>query len=283
VAALASAPAQVSVEIVQEQDEFLAGEALPTAVRIRNHSGQTLHLGAEANWLTFAVESDGGVPALKNSDVPVLGEFVLESSKVATKRVDLAPAFALTQPGHYAVTATVRVKDWDQEIASPAKGFDIVQGVPLWEQEFGVPQSPGSSNSAPEVRRYVLQQVSFLRGHLQLYLRLTDATGTRILRVVRMGTMLSFNQPKGVVDKSSNLHVLHQTGAHSFNYAVFNPNGDLVLRQTYDYINSRPRLQMGTDGEFSILGGVRRIAANDVPPPKPAPPLPEPPQPTAGR
>ena len=123
------APAQVAVEVVLEQEQFLPSESMPVAVRITNRSGQPLHLGAEANWLTFDVEGADGLIVLKNAEVPVVGEFELNSSQVATKRVDLAPYFGMTQPGRYHVTATVRVKAWGTEIASPVKNFDVITGA----------------------------------------------------------------------------------------------------------------------------------------------------------
>src|SRR5438132_4111285 len=93
-AALVSpASAQVTVEVLQDQDQFLPGEALPTAVRITNRSGQVLRLGKEQDWLNFTVESRDGFVAAKTGEVPVSGEFVLDSAKMATKWVDLAPYF----------------------------------------------------------------------------------------------------------------------------------------------------------------------------------------------
>ena len=114
-----SASAQVTVEVALDQEQFLPTETMPVAVRITNRSGQPLHLGADANWLTFSVESVGGPVVVKKADVPVQGEFDLGSSQVATKRVDLAPYFELTRQGGYRVTARVRIKDWDAAISSP--------------------------------------------------------------------------------------------------------------------------------------------------------------------
>src|SRR5215472_12959665 len=87
---------QVTVEVVQDQDQFLPGEALRAKVRVTNHSGQTLRLGAEADWLTFVVQTREGGLVEKFGEVPVKSEFTLESSKVATTRVDLEPYFSLT-------------------------------------------------------------------------------------------------------------------------------------------------------------------------------------------
>src|SRR5205085_11581182 len=87
------ASAQVRGEVTLDQEHFLPGEGLPAAVRVTNRSGQTLHLGGQADWLTFSIESRDGQIVIKNADPPVLGEFTLDSSKVATKVVDLSPYF----------------------------------------------------------------------------------------------------------------------------------------------------------------------------------------------
>src|SRR5213078_1071763 len=89
-AGLASATAQVSVELLQDQQQYLMGEAMPVGVRIVNRSGQTLHLGSESNWLIFSAESaDGGGGISKLGEAPVAGAFVVGSSKMATKWVDI--------------------------------------------------------------------------------------------------------------------------------------------------------------------------------------------------
>jgi hypothetical protein len=260
--------AQVTVEVTQTQDQFLPGEAVPVAVRITNLSGQTLHLGDDADWLTFSIESQEGSVVPKFSDVPVIGAFSIESSEVAIKRADLSRYFGLLQPDRYKITATIRIKQWAHEIASPPRGFDVIEGVKLWEQEFGVPKAASDPQGAPEIRRYILQQANYIRGQIRLYLRVTDFTGARPLRVVSVGGMISLSRPEHQVDSASNLHILYQNGPHAFSYSIFTPDGDLQTRQTYDYLSSRPRLQVIEEGKIVVAGGVRRIASSDVPPPK---------------
>jgi hypothetical protein len=265
---LASVSAQVTVEVTQDQDQFLQGEALPVAVRITNRSGEPLHLGADADWLTFSIESRDAFVVPKNGEAPVAGEFVLESSKVAIKRVDLAPYFNLPQPGRYGIVANVHIKDWNRDVTSPPRYFNVIEGAKFWEQEVGVPNPAAAGNAPPEVRKYMLQQVNYIKGQLRLYLRLTDGYG-RTLRVFPIGPMVSFGRPDPQVDRLSRLHVLYQNGAYSFSYTIFNLNGDVVTHQTYDYISTRPRLRTDDDGNISVIGGTRRITDNDVPPPDP--------------
>ena len=264
-----SASAQVTVDVVLEQDQFLPSESLPVAVRITNRSGQPLHLGADANWLTFSVESVGGPVVVKKADVPVQGEFDVGSSQVATKRVDLAPYFALTRQGGYRVTATVRIKDWNAEIPSPPQSFNVIDGAKLWSQTFGLPVPAGETNRAPEVRKYTLEEANYLRSQLRMYVQVSDESERRIFKVRAIGPMVSFSQPEAQVDRLSHLHVLYQSGARFFTYSVVSPDGDIVRQEIYDYFNTRPRLHTDDDGNITILGGARRVKPNNMPAVKP--------------
>src|SRR5439155_15643814 len=109
------ASAQVSVELTLDQEQFLPGESIEVGVRIANFSGQALHVGKDNDWLHFTIEGRDNDVVPPTGDVPVQGEFEVESAAVATHRVDVAPCFALTQPGRYLVTATVKLKQWDKE------------------------------------------------------------------------------------------------------------------------------------------------------------------------
>ncbi len=266
---LVNAPAQVSVEVVLDQEQFLPSESVPVAVRITNRSGQTLHFGADANWLTFSVESADGLVVIKNSDVPVSGEFDLDSSQMAIKRVDLAPHFALSRTGRYTIIATVHIKEWNAEVTSPPKGFDVINGAKLWSQDFGLPAPAGVTNQAPEVRRYSLIEANYLRSQLRLYVQVSDESEARVFKVSAVGPLVSFSQPEAKLDRLSNLHVLYQSGAQAFTYSLVNPNGDITKQEMYDYFNSRPRLSVNDHGDVVVVGGVRRVKPTELPQVKP--------------
>ena len=265
VAPVFTASAQVTANLTLEQDQFLPGEALPVAVHITNQSGQPLHFGADPDWLTFSVEAADDFIVVKNSDPPVQGEFSLDSSQVATKRVDLEPSFDLKRAGHYRIIAIVRIKDWNTEITSQPQGFDIIDGAKLWSQVFGVPLPAGVSNRPPEVRKYTLEEANYLHSQLRMYVQVSDESGATVFKVRAIGPMVSFSQPDVQLDRLSNLHVLYQSGAASFLYSVINPNGDLVSQEIYDYFDARPRLRVGNDGSINVLGGARRVKPQNIP------------------
>ena len=261
------APAQVvTVQVTTEQDQFLPGESLPVTVHIVNSSGQSLHLGADANWLKFSVESrDDSFVVMKNDNPPVVGAFDLGSSEVATKRLDLAPYFAMTHAGRYRVVATVRIPEWGTSVASPAKEFDIIDGAQLWSQDFGLPVPAGVTNQPPVVRKYILEEANYLRHQLRMYVLVSDQSGARILKVSAIGPMVSFSQPEAQLDRASNLHLLYQSGAQSFVYSVVNPDGNITQQEIYDYLGTRPRLAVNGDGVIVVRGGVRRPKPGELP------------------
>ena len=266
-ASLPNAPAQVvSVQVTLDQEQFLPGESLPVAVRIFNNSGQPLHLGADPKWLTFNVESvDNNAVVMRNANPPVTGEFDVGSSEVATKRLDLTPYFSLTHAGRYRVVATLHIKDWSVDVASPAQEFDIIDGALLWSRDFGVPLPAGATNQPPVVRKYTLEEANYLRKQLRMYVLVSDQSGSRILKVSAIGPMVSFSRPEAQLDGASNLHVLYQSGAKAFIYSVINPDGEIAHQEIYDYVDTRPRLAMNAAGDIVEQGGVRRMKPGELP------------------
>lgn len=267
--------AGVSVEIVLDQAQFLPGEELKVAIRITNLSGQPLPLGKDKDWLMFFVDGKDGYIVSKLGETPVDGEYVLESRLVGTKRVNLAPYFDLTKSGRYSVTAVLKLPQWDQTVTSPPKSFDILNGTKLRELEFGVPPRPGQSGGVPEIRRYVLQSAVYQK-QLKLYFRLTDAYAGKTFVVFPIGPLVSFGSPETQLDRGSNLHVLNQTGARTFNYCKIDPSGKMQIRRTFQYTkDSRPSMKLNEEGEIIVAGGVRMLGLDDFPEETPTAPIPE--------
>jgi len=259
------ASAQVDVQVVMDQEQFLPSESVLVAVRIINRSGQPLHLGADADWLTFSVESVDGSIVMKNAEVPVLGEFDLGSSQVATKRVDLQPYFDLKRQGRYRIIATLHIKAWSVETPSLPKEFDVISGAELWSQDFGVPIPAGVTNRPPEVRKYTLEEANYLRQQLRMYVMVSDPAGSHVFKVSPIGPMVSFSQPEVQIDPLSNLHVIYQSGAKTFTYSVVNPEGVITQQDVYDYVDTRPRLGLNPAGDIVVIGGVRRPKPGELP------------------
>jgi hypothetical protein len=261
----------VSVELLLGQEQYLPNEPIIARVRIQNSSGQTLKLGDDPTWLTFVVETIEG-PYVRQLKMPdVKGEFSLGSSYTATKEVDLAPIFKLTERGKYKVIATVKVPAFNNTaFASPAKSFYIGNGTKRWEKAFGVPATiaPPGADGQPETRKYVLVETN-PGSESKLFVRVTNPQDEN-LRVVMIGPMVSISKPEPQLDRWSNLHVLYQVGAKAFLYTELNPEGLVLARERHDYSDTRPTLWMNEDGRISVRGGMRRYTNEDVPPVEPS-------------
>jgi hypothetical protein len=257
--------AQIQVEVLLDQETYLAHESLPVKVRVRNRSGQTIKLGNTEDWLTFTVENSNGSVVSQLKPVDVSGEeFVLPSAHRATKTVDIAPCYDLTKFGRYYITAVVKVPQWGQEFESRPKIFGISSGSKIWETVFGLPDP--DRQGQPELRKYQLLQANHVK-RLSLYFRVMDADETTTYKVYPLGEVISFSRPETMLDSWSNLHVLYQKGAQQFAYFVLTPDGLMLARETHEQTASRPTLHAHGEGQVKVSGGRRRVSADDLPPP----------------
>ena len=253
----------VRVELSLDQEQFLPAEDLRVNVQISNFSGQTLQLGNSSDWLTFHVEGGNGYVVGKNGNPPVATQFTVQSSKTATTRANIAPYFNIQTPGRYRVVAHVKLPQWQKEITSPGKTFDIISGTKIQTLEFGMPNEAGST---PEVRKFVLQKADYMKER-KLYVRITDAYEAQTLKVFPVSRLVSFSEPEAQLDRFNNLHVINQSGQKSFTYSLVNPDGQLLARQTHDFLGaSKPHLRIQEDGRIVVKGGVQRVSATDIPP-----------------
>lgn len=260
----------VSAELSLDQEQYLPGEDVVVELKIYNRSGQTVELGADKEWVTFTIQSEDKKTVDTLADMPVKGAFSLRPSEMASKRLNLTPYFAITPLGRYHVVATINITQWNEAITSKGAFFSVIGGSPLPgfpDMEFGVPPPAGLTNVTPIMRRYALLK-NTMRDEIRLYFQLKDATGKPI-KTFPIGRMVSFAQPEERMDASSRLHVLTQYGAKSFGYVVLDPDGNLVLRQTHDFTQTRPALRIDSDGRVYIAGGVRRVTPTDLPKPSP--------------
>jgi hypothetical protein len=265
-------PNGVSAKLQLGQDQYLPDEDVPLKVLIANRSGQPVVLGTDNQWITFNVLGENGYVVPKQGEMPVQSPFTLLSGQEVTREFNPTPYFGFRQPGRYHLGVTIKIAQWKQEIACKPVAFTVSEGMPLpylGDLTIGVPPPPGVTNVPPEVRRYSLLKASDL-DESRLYFRLTDKNG-RTLRVFPLARMLSFSDPEAQIDRANKLHVLLQTGARTFTYAVLDPNGNLLARQFHEYTRTRPSLCANNDGQVFVAGGRRLLTWEDIPAPAAVP------------
>lgn len=276
--AVLSAQAQVKVELLLDQKQYLLKESLPVGVRVINHSGRTLTFSG-TNWLSFTAEEHGGFVVKELQDPPPPQKVNVETTYMATQWIDLGRTFDFAENKSYKLRARVHIDEWNENIFSDPVEFEIIKGSKLWEQQIGIPREPGQP---PEIRKYILQQANYLKD-LQLYVRVTDAPEKMVYSVIRLAPMVQISQPEAQIDTLNRLHVLTQIGMRQFMHFCIDPDGRLVLRNTYQVAGKRPKLEVTQEGGVYVNGGSRMLRRDDIPPsPLLSEPLPERPEITNG-
>lgn len=110
-----------------------------------------------------------------------------------------------------------------------------------------------------------MEKANYLRKQLRMYVQVSDAAEAHVFKVVPIGKTVSFGDPEIQLDRVSNLHVLFQSGAAFFTYAVVNPDGQLLKQEIFDYVTKRPHLAMSENGSVTVEGGVRRLMEDEMP------------------
>jgi hypothetical protein len=254
--------AQVEIKLEFEQNQFLPSEPAIAVVRIINYTGSQLRLGEQPGWIRFSVENIDGTVVNRLRDPEETGAFSLKPSNRGTLRFNLAPLFKLDTIGRYRVTATVVTGGGNEHVVTAPVEFEIMRGVILWEREFGL------SGGSGERRKYMIQQANYLK-RPQIFASVADPTGATILKVVRLGSIVSFNPPSEFrLDRTNRLHVLHQVGADEFVHHRISPDGEVEIRHIYGNRTGRPELGMNDEGEVAVIRGRRKASASDIPPPE---------------
>lgn len=266
-AQLTATPAQtqpLKVQLTTEHTQFIAQEPMEITIRVLNYTGEALQLnGSDPEWITFSVEALGNKSLVRQAapldvdrSIPPVG-----TGMMATVRVGLVPQFEISKAGRYKIVARVKAGRWG-EITSEPYFIDIVPGITMWEQEFGVPNAEGKE---PEMRKYKLIQSRNMDAPV-IYVKVTDIYESRVFGLSALGKMVTQPTPEQITDRANRLHVLHQSGAKSFTYSMINYDGTVLLRMRYEYTDTRPRLRANENGDIIISGGIRVKSEYDIDP-----------------
>lgn len=257
-----SGMAQVKLELLLDQRQYLLKEPLELGIRLVNQSGQTLTIPG-TNWLSLTVEDRDKFVVKTLAEMPAPQPVTIESTFMATQWIDIGDAFDFRENMSYQLNARVRIEQWGEDVYSKPVNFEIIKGTVLWHQQFGVPSEPGSP---PQMRKYILQQANYLN-ELQLYVRVTDLTERIIFKARRLAPMLLISQPEAQIDGLNRLHVLTQFGMRQFMHLCVDAGGDLLLRNTYEASGGvRPVLKTTEAGGVFVKGGLRLLRQDDIPP-----------------
>ncbi|MDB4665088.1 hypothetical protein OAE97_01950 [Verrucomicrobia bacterium] len=258
--------AQVDISLQFKKEFYLAHESLLAEVVIINFSGKTLTFGQDRHWLQFIVEPRNGSFIERNGDLDTMEVFQIPNASKGIRRVHLVPTYKIEMPGSYKITAFVNFPELGMQKATPPVEIVVLSSTVVWKREIGLVRDEQDPAGGIDVRRYSLMR-AVNRNKIDLYVKVTDKFEGEVFGIYSLGNIVSFGEPEKQVGRHSNLHVLMQNGARSFRYSIVKPDGKILLRQRWDYSNTRPRLGMDSDGLMEVKGGVRKPSFDDIPSP----------------
>lgn len=257
--ALATGPAalaQLQVEIIEPQANYLLFEPILLKIKIANGTGRVLELKdvGDKGWLRFLVTRGGAmmVKAAQNFSQPGM---VLEPGDVARFTFNLTPHYSLRDPGGYTVQAVVRVPGFSADVMSRPTQFNVLRGHEVWSKQV---TSPGVAH--PRKYSLITHLVRDERQHIDrayLYAQVESEAENLVFACRQLGPIVQGDRIDSQFDAAYAWHVLFRSGANTFGYYQFDINGRITEKKEMAKTQTRPRL-VAKGGQVEMVGGVSR-------------------------
>lgn len=270
--------AQVSVELVLNQEKYMQYEPIYARVRLRNYSGQPLVFGQNEKLkgeLLMEIEYDRRiVPPVSTEDFSLIGT-VLMPGQTSEFVFQVNRYYRITRPGRYTMHAYIRHKMLPSMFRSADCSLEISPGVEIWKRTVGVPdvlageRTGEARNKGMRLRTFSLR-VMEERAIRYYYIIVEDRK--RVYGVIRAGREVSSATYSIDVDMLSRLHFIVPVANRLYRYMVINLDGKIeqqeMLKQNREDV---PRLMRDSrNGQVTRVGGVEAMPGVDYKAPEPA-------------
>jgi hypothetical protein len=249
---LGPARGQIAASLQVTRKMHVAGEPVLAVVTITNHAGRTLIFQSDGRfqWLNFMVRDASGNmvnPRLNK----MFGPMKIDAGQTLAREVDLTQYFQLTEPGNFAVVASIREPGESETMSHTNKVFfNQNNGRTYWSQKIGL---GGGSSATREYRliHFTDESKSYL------YAQIRDAPSGRALRTFRLGEVLMLRRPQVTVDRSQRMNVMYLGTATMWVHCVVDKDGNLLGSQ----IHQRgpvgdPRLVAAGNGTVQVVNSI---------------------------
>lgn len=250
---IASAHAQLQVNLALKRSLYVAYEPLIVEVTIQNLSGNSLYLNDSdaAPWFGFQIERLDGRPVPPRSTNYANSPILVPAGGKISRAVNLTPLYPIAEFGGYRVRASIHDASRNQFHTSAPLTFEITEGRPLFQKTVGVPpDQPGGGGV-----RDITLMTHRLPSNTQLYLRISDPKNGTILCTHRLGRIVSYGTPKIELDANNRIHILQNVAPKAFLYSHIGLNGEVLERKTYNQLAKRPGLKQTPEGGYEVIGG----------------------------
>lgn len=222
------AEAQLEVSVRTPRPEFVLGENVPIIVTITNHTDASVALTNTPGrcWLHPEVTRYGETTPIAPTTQPRYPDVTLTPGSRRAFTIWLKPHFSLNREGTYRASVTLRLPDMRTTYTSNKAGFSLSSGGALRSYTVQV-------RGQRLVTSLLLLNV---KGTNYLYGQVMNADTRMPVGACVLGQFLNFMQPRVLLDRAQNMHVLFQNTAEFFTYAVIDTYGarrkHVVLKRT---------------------------------------------------
>ena len=249
--AVGQVSAQVDVRVQPVRGEFLLGENVQIKVKITNFTDQALVLAntPDRPWLHFTVTRSGSSHPMAPKVVPVFDKIVVHPGSGHELTFNLRPYFHFTTAGSFRVVATIRMDDMQTTYSSNRANFTLVNGSSV--KTFAI--QSGDKRLHRHVKMMRAGEKDCLFGQV------VNADSGSIIGACFMGQYLNFMEPRVMMDRKQNLHVLCQSTPTYFTYSVMGTDG---TRRSYQVMKR-------TGGPVNLISAGNGISAIGLTPATP--------------
>ncbi len=261
------ASAQLDVKIGFARSLYMIYEPIICTVSITNHSGQDLQLAdtLHERWFGFDIQTADGRPLPPLNTGYGNQSVEIGSGQTLRRTINLTPLYPLNEFGTYRVKAAIYDQRTKRYYPSGVLNVEITEGRLLWQQTVGVPGDSGDT-------RTISLLAHRLPNSSMLYARIEDKQNGVIYCTHQLGRFVSFGAPDVMLDRTNQLHVLQTIAPKNFLYSEIGLNGEVIKRQAYQDMGTRPYLAKSSSGEIGVVGGTP-YDPNAPPPEKKLPKL----------
>lgn len=240
----AQAFGQIDVRMEPVRRDYILGETAAVRLIITNHTDSPVALSSAPgrSWLYLNVTERGSASPLSPVTAPRYPDIkVLPGSRKAYT-IELQPFYRLNHEGTYRVVATLRMPDMSTTYSSNAAAFNMVPGATV--RSFII-QARGQ-------RLQTCVKMLTMDGKTMLFGQVVNPDTRIALGACFLAQYLNFMEPRVLLDRAQNLHVLCQSTADFFTYAVMDTHG----------VRREQKLLKRTGGPVDLVstgGGIRYI------------------------
>lgn len=257
--ALAAGPAavaQLQVEIVDPQPNYLLFEPIPLKIKIANGTGRVIELKdvGDKGWLRFLVTRGGAMMVKPTKSFSQPG-MVLEPGDVARFTFNLTPFYALRDPGGYNVQAVVRVPGFNADVMSRPAPFNVLRGREVWAKSL-TPPGVGHPRKYSLITHLVRDERQRL-DRSYLYAQVESEAENLVFTCRQLGPIVQGDRIESMFDGGYGWHVLFRSGANTFAYYQFDIDGKVTEQKDLAKTQTRPRL-ITRGPQIELVGGLSR-------------------------